>query len=97
MKEQLADFATAVMLMHGSLLDALKGWQGIIAVTAVVFMAGIGFQATFGNLPGHEKRLGALEDWRVAHDREFEALVCLITLPDSIASNSRARTRECGL
>lgn len=78
------------------LTDLPQTWKAVTALAgaasfgAVVAMTSVGFV-------GLPDEVQANTRFRENHSREFEALVCVITLPDSIAADPRARTRECGL
>ena len=78
------------------LTDLPSTWK---AVTALVGAASFGavVTLTFTGFVGLPEQVEANTRFREAHTREFRSLVCLITLPDSIAADTRARTRECGL
>jgi len=69
---------------------ALTALVGAFSFGAVVTLTIVGFV-------GLPEQVEANTKFRVEHTREFRSLVCLITLPDSVAADSRARTRECGL
>ena len=74
-------------------------WKVIVAAAGL-----IGLGATIGalglsSLPTqvreHGREIRELREWRDQHSREFRALVCLLTLADSV--DTRERLRECGL
>ena len=84
---------TAIAVFLSSLPQtwkAVTALAGAASFGAVVAMTTVGFVS----LP---EQVAANTEFRQNHSREFDALVCVITLPDSIAADSRARTRECGL
>lgn len=85
------------------LTDLPQTWKAVTALVgaasfgAVVALTTVGFVGLPSDVEANAGAIAENTQFRVDHTREFEALVCLITLPDSVASDSRARTRECGL
>lgn len=84
---------TVLAAFLGELSDTQK------ALTALIGAASFGAVLTITVLGfiGLPEQVSANTEFRVNHSREFDSLVCVITLEDSIAADARARTRECGL
>lgn len=92
----------AIAAMLTQLPDAWKAWlalAGASAIGAAATMFYIGHEVQ-GMSAEHTQLVGIVSDnsaWRAEHSAEFERLVCVIALPDSVAADSNARTRECGI
>ena len=84
---------TVLAAFLGELDDTKKALTALVGAASFGFVVAVALTAFMG-LPD---QVAANTEFRVEHTRDFEALVCVITLPDSIASDRDARTRACGL
>jgi len=91
---------TTLAAFLGELSDTQKAITALIGAASFGAVCAIGFLG-FVKLPAAVEQIRlevvANTEWRHDHSREFQNLICIITLPDSVASDSRARTRECGV
>lgn len=74
---------------------ALTALGGAIAFGATVGMVMSGFFSVPNEVQEVRQLAEENAEWRASHTREFQALVCLLTLPDSV--DRQGQLRECGL
>ena len=74
-------------------------WAKVGGIALAIAGASAALGREWANLPAqvarHDRELRELQDWRTQSTREFQALVCLLTLDESV--DTRSRLRECGL
>lgn len=83
------------MTTIASFINSLSPTWRAASVLASAVSVGVAVGVVLVGFTGLPKAVELNTEYRVRHTREFEALVCLLTLPDDMSREQAIR--ECGL